>query len=44
MFFANFEEAIRLVMMPFLSIAAVVSIVTFGFMVLIDMVDEAVRG
>ena len=40
MFFQNYQEAIVLVLMPFVAVSVAVSIVTFAFMMLIDVFDD----
>lgn len=42
-FFANLEECVAIVMVPFVLIPAAVSLVTFMVMILIEVADVAIN-
>lgn len=43
MFFQNLQECIVLVMIPFVEISAAVSLFSFMFMILVDVIDIAIN-
>lgn len=43
MFFHNLQETIVIVMIPFVTISAAVSLFSFIFMILVDVIDIAIN-